>query len=396
MRVRFFNIQGFRGDYTYDLDNPLTIINSKQNGVGKTTLYDCLRFLCDPKSVDKEEQGFFLNLSEEEGLFSVEVNDCLYGFALRPNQPPVFYRSISGELEVGDTNFNTTAQDIGILIINGAILNIFSKELNLFSSSNAKTDYALVKEITTHQQTEEVLELMQQSVQINKANLSEMKIAKRSLDNQIEVMPYYTMIDQLEKLINNPFYEDIEQVLNTGKDYIRKLKSVSKLDFNSGIEMFEHLNYELYRLIPKYNISVSSSVLDNFEVLDSQVQLLKPAGGINFNTSLLEELDNLMGHLSTLVPTAGEFSFNTNILEELDKLVEATGNLHPVYNLNLNADIIAHLADSCISIGKLLTGVRREHYSNKKLIELRASVKSLKVSCPIREEVYLIDGNCCY
>lgn len=397
MDIQLYNIQGFRGEHRYTIDDYVTIINSKHNGVGKTTLYDCIRFLCDSTQVDKEEQEFFLNLNETEGVFSITRNGVTHGFILIRNKPPVFYRQFEGdEVERNSENFTTASQDIGILAVNGALLNIFSKEVNLFSGSGGGKNYQLVKEITTHQQTEEMLELLERSVNINQTELSNLRAEKRGVDAQLQAMPYFLYVDQLEALLADEFYEDLETFSEVLLESIGKLKEVESLDFNSDLEELFILEQSLEKIqctdftVPK--IKPLEDITELIEVLDR----IQPTMVYDLNTEPLDLLLSLEESLIKIVPSGMAIIPKTEPLELLSNLSKQLDNFQAVDRLDVSSNLPTLLSNICIKLGQMTTACNQEARFNKLIASSKKGLEHKRIGCPIREEVYLIDGKCVY
>lgn len=397
MDIQLYNIQGFRGEHRYTIDDYVTIINSKHNGVGKTTLYDCIRFLCDSTQVDKEEQEFFLNLNETEGLFSVTRNGITHGFILIRNKPPVFYRQFEGdEVERNSENFTTASQDIGILAVNGALLNIFSKEVNLFSGSGGGKNYQLVKEITTHQQTEEMLELLERSVNINQTELSNLRAEKRGVDAQLEAMPYFLYVDQLEALLADEFYEDLETFSEVVLESIGKLKEVEKLNFNSSIEELFRVEDSL-NLIQCTDFTVPSiKPLEDIAELTEVLDRLQPTVIYDLNTEPLDLLLALEDSFNKIVPSGMTVIPEVAPLEILDNLNQQLSKFQAVETLEVSSSLPSLLSNICIKLGQMTTACNQEARANKLIASSKKGLEHKRVGCPIREEVYLIDGKCVY
>lgn len=395
--VQLYNIQGFRGEHRYTIDDFVTIINSKHNGVGKTTLYDCIRFLCDSTQVDKEEQEFFLNLNETEGLFSITRNGVTHGFILVRNKPPVFYRQFEGdEVERNSENFTTASQDIGILAVNGALLNIFSKEVNLFSGSSGGKNYQLVKEITTHQQTEEMLELLERSININQSELGNLRAEKRGVDAQLEAMPYFLYVEQLESLLQNEFYEDLETFSEVLLESLGKLKEVEKLNFNSSIEELFNLEESLNLIEPTDFITPSVKPLEALQDIIELLDRIEPTTIYDLNTEPLERMMLLEESLNNLTASGMEIIPSIKPLEVLLELTDQLDNFQPISALNVSSSLPTLLSNICIKLGQMTTACNQEARSNKIVENNKKGLESKRVCCPIREEVYLIDGKCVY
>ncbi|MFF2798161.1 ATP-binding protein [Lysinibacillus xylanilyticus] len=397
MEIEFYNIQGFRGHYKYSIDDAVTIINSKHNGVGKTTLYDCLKFLCDADQVDKEEQEFFLNLNENEGLFSASRDGVKYGFIFYTGKPVIFFRQFDEEEpEYSSENFPTASQDVGVLVVNGAILNIFSKEVNLFSGSHAGKNYQLVAELTTHQETEAMLELIQRSIDINQSDLSNLPAEKRGLDLQVESLPYYLYVDELEDLLNNDFYENLETVLEGALEKAEKLGEVPVLDFNSSIEEFVTLEDVLSRMQPTDFIVPNVEVLEYVDEMSEMVERLQPVELFDLKAEPLELLISLSETLDKLVPQTAVGSLETQPLEVMDSLLTQLDKLQDDYRVEVSSQLPMMLSELCVKLGQMNTSLNQEITFNKLASDNRAILGNTKVNCPIRQEVYLIDGKCVY
>lgn len=397
MEITLYNIQGFRGHFTYVIDDLITIINSKHNGVGKTTLFDCLRFLCDSTQVDKEEQEFFLNLDEPEGMFSVKKNGVMHGFAFQRNKPPVFFRQIDGEeVERSDTNFETASQDIGILRVNGSLLNIFSKEVNLFSSSNTAQNYQLVKEITTHQQTEEMLRLLESSIEYNKNQLSNLQAERRNAEHLAKSIPYYYCVKEVEDLLNNDFYAQFESLCDESLIIIDSLKEVPDLNFNSNIEEFEAVWESLNRLQATDFIVPNVSLLDDIIEVSEVLERMQPSIEVDLSVDVLENLLDVCESLDNLIPSVQTLDLDVSVLESLDLVLEQFNKVSIVEEIDVSSSLPSQLANVCIKLGEMITACNQEERFTRLAEESKKSIASTRVQCPIREEVYLINGKCIY
>lgn len=397
MEITLYNIQGFRGHFTYVIDDLITIINSKHNGVGKTTLFDCLRFLCDSTQVDKEEQEFFLNLDEPEGMFSVKKNGVMHGFAFQRNKPPVFFRQIDGEeVERSDTNFETASQDIGILRVNGSLLNIFSKEVNLFSSSNTAQNYQLVKEITTHQQTEEMLRLLESSIEYNKNQLSNLQAERRNAEHLAKSIPYYYCVKEVEDLLNNDFYAQFESLCDESLIIIGSLKEVPDLNFNSNIEEFEVVWESLNRLQATDFIVPNVSLLDDIIEVSEVLERMQPSIEADLSVDVLENLLDVCESLDNLIPSVQTLDLDVSVLESLDLVLEQFNKVNIVEEIDVSSSLPSQLANVCIKLGEMITACNQEERFTRLAEESKKSIASTRVQCPIREEVYLINGKCIY
>lgn len=397
MEITLYNIQGFRGHFTYVIDDLITIINSKHNGVGKTTLFDCLRFLCDSTQVDKEEQEFFLNLDEPEGMFSVNKNGVLHGFAFQRNKPPVFFRQVDGEeVERSDTNFETASQDIGILRVNGSLLNIFSKEVNLFSSSNTAQNYQLVKEITTHQQTEEMLKLLESSIEYNKNQLSNLQAERRNAEHLTKSIPYYYCVKEVEDLLNNDFYSQFESFCDESLIIIDSLKEVPDLNFNSNIEEFEAVWESLNRLQATDFIVPNVSLLDDIIEVSEVLERMQPSIESDLSVDVLENLLVVSDSLNNLIPATETLDLDVSVLESLDLVLDQFNKMNVVDEIDVSSSLPSQLANVCIKLGEMITACNQEERFTRLAEESKKSIASTRVQCPIREEVYLINGKCIY
>ena len=397
MEITLYNIQGFRGHFTYVIDDLITIINSKHNGVGKTTLFDCLRFLCDSTQVDKEEQEFFLNLDEPEGMFSVKKNGVLHGFAFQRNKPPVFFRQVDGEeVERSDSNFETASQDIGILRVNGSLLNIFSKEVNLFSSSNTAQNYQLVKEITTHQQTEEMLKLLESSIEYNKNQLSNLQAERRNAEHLTKSIPYYYCVKEVEDLLNNDFYSQFESFCDESLIIIDSLKEVPDLNFNSNIEEFEAVWESLNRLQSTDFIVPNVSLLDDIIEVSEVLERMQPSIEADLSVDVLENLLVVSDSLNNLIPATETLDLDVSVLESLDLVLDQFNKMNVVDEIDVSSSLPSQLANVCIKLGEMITACNQEERFTRLAEESKKSIASTRVQCPIREEVYLINGKCIY
>ena len=397
MEISLYNIQGFRGYFIYTIDDLITIINSKQNGVGKTTLFDCLRFLVDKEQVDKEEHQFFLNLEEEEGMFSVKKDGVTHGFALKKGNPPVFFKQVEGEeVESSSDNFPNVGQDIGILHINDSLLNIFSKEVNLFSSSNSAQNYQLVKEITTHQPTQEMMSLIEQSIAFNSQEMTNLRNLYNQAKIRVESTPYYYQLDLAEELMNNPFYQSFESHLNEIYLTLSNLKEVPELNFNSDIEELLAVQESLNRLQPSDFNPPNAETLEQVQAVIDSLDRVQVINELNLNVNPLEQLVLVSESLEKLVPSTEEIPLNIEVLEQLDLVVAQMNKVHVVPSIDVSSTLPMQLSQICIKLGEMTTASNQEARFLKLATDSRANIAGARVQCPIREEVYLINGKCVY
>lgn len=397
MEICLYNIQGFRGNYTYVIDDLITIINSKHNGVGKTTLFDCLRFLCDSTQVDKDEQEYFLNLEEQEAMFSVKKNGVTYGFAFQKGRPPVFFRQVEGEeLERSDYNFPTASQDIGVLKINDSLINIFSKEVNLFSGSNSAQNYKLVKELTTHQQTEEMLSLLVESINYNQEQATLLRAEKRDADARVQSIPYYYFVDKVEELLTNPFYEEFEDFCDETLTLLERIQEVPEMSFNSKVEEFLEVENSLGRLQLTEFVVPDVTLLENVQEVAECLERLQPCLEVDLDITSLENLVMVSEGLDKLVVSSEESGLNVKPLEQLEIVLSELNNIRVEPEIEVSSILPSTLANVCMKLGEMITACNQEARFTRLATETRASVAGTRVSCPIREEVYLIDGKCVY
>lgn len=396
MKVSLYNVQGFRGYFSYEIDDFVTVINSKHNGVGKTTLYDCLRFLCDTKQLDKEEHKYLLNIKESRGEFSVTVNDVTHGFILDHNSPPIFFRQYDGEeRELSNYNIPGVDQDIGVLIINSGIINIISKELNLFSSSAASKDYQLVKAVTTHEETERVLDLLNSSMEYNKLEVASLKqdlaLAKAKVTN----VPYYLDLDKMESLLNDPRYETLENTLLRVQTKVGAMRPITQLNVNSKFEGLYNVKSLVDRLMPVQIGIPNPAPLTNLSNLRTAVGRLK-SSYIPPNANSLDRVYELGKSIFKLNKTNMPSSVSSKPLEQLIDLYKLTRKLGVTETITANTVALNSLVSVRGKISTMLdaTRINKENLEQAKILKDNLSDK--KVPCPIRKEVYLVDGICHY
>lgn len=400
MQVLINNIQGFRGVFTYSLSESLTIINSKYNGVGKTTLYDCIRFLVDPDGVDKEEHQFFLNINEGMGTFQITNADGItHGFQIKRGFKPRFFCKIGDNIEASTEPFPTAASDIGILIINDTLFNIFDKQINLFSSSKHKGNYELIREVTTHKPTEEMLTLITNSIELNKRELKETKTKSQEIHSRLSRQKYFTALDELKELIDNDSYEESEIVLTYLDKELSGLKPIGRLETNSeAIYVLDELAVAFHdNLIPNDLPVLNSDMVIMFEDLDAVLEMLEPVGlGMVLNVDLIDSLDELVNLTSSLEPVNTSLRMNEDLVSMMDELVSDTQQLTTIGQLSIQTDILRYLE----SVAQDATLTRIEFEKGKRAAEeagkLKKILSDVRIPCPIRREVYLVNGECQY
>lgn len=397
MEITLYNIQGFRGKHQYTLDDHVTIINSKENGVGKTTLYDCLKMLSDSTIMDKEEQNYFLNLNEKEGMFSVYKNGVTNGFIIMKGTPPMFFRQYDGEeIERSGESFPTAASDIGILRINDTLLNIFSKEVDLFSTSDGRKNYQLVKEITTHQETEEMLELVSRSINVNKQDLDLLRAERKGIQSQLDNLLYFPATEQLEELLNDTVYEEFEVFAESFNKVMDKLSEVETYNFNSGIVEIVKMQETLDRLQhTEYEVLDAELLRDLLELTNCLDRIQTPIS-TSVKINPLEQVTKMCETLGFLKVTPKELNVPISALEGVVKTLESIKVLRPKESVTVDANLPYTLSKICIALGQMNTNHNRAESYERIVTENRKRVQSVRVDCPIRKEVYLIDGRCSY
>lgn len=396
MEIYLHNVQGFRGRFRYTLDDYINIINSKHNGVGKTTLYDCIKYLCNTSLIEKEEHKYFLNLHETNGEFSVTVDGLTHGFILTANQPTLFFKQYEDEeREYSSENIQGVDQDIGILNINGSLINIFSKELNLFSSSASAKDYQLVKAITTHEETERVLELLDNSMEYNKLEVSQINnqlgLAKAKITN----VPYYTELDKLESMLNDSAFEDLERMLISVNTKLSMMRPVIPLDVNSKIEKLAELEIVVSRLkeVPEYIPNETPLVM--LDKLNQSVSRLE-VNSKPVNSHALESVLALQESINKLEVADGVGHVPAQPLENLLNLNHNLKRLRSTETISANPAALHSLILIRTKINLMIDATNTTTKNNIEAENLRKGLQDMRVPCPIRKEVYLVDGICHY
>lgn len=395
--VYLYNIQGFRGEYTYDLDDDLMIINSVNNGVGKTTLYDCLRFTCDYTIFDKEERSFFLNLNETEGVFGFTNEGIMHGFRVTKHNPPIFFKKVEGEeLQTSYDNFPNAAQDMGILMINKMLLNICGKDLNLFSSSAGAQNYQLVKTITTHQPTEEALELLQRSINVNEQALVKLRADKKAVELQKSSLSFYLNIPELEELLNDDSYETMETVFSEIGLSLGRLQPVSTFNFNSSIENILELSEDLERLQHTDYIKLDVTPVEKMETLTQKLEALHDFNQINTSSKTLESVLQVSEALNSLHVTDVDTSMHSQTVQSMLDLYIKMHTLQSSLNETFNPEMLNRLLSVYIRLTEMRSNVQEEKVKTQQASSLKQEVSEYRVDCPIRKEVYLVNGICHY
>lgn len=403
-QVYLYNIQGFRGEYTYDLDDDFIVINSVNNGVGKTTLFDCLRFTCDYTLFDGEERDFFLNLNELEGVFAFTNDGVMHGFKLskptlmaKKQNPPLFFKKVEGEdMQTSYENFPNAAQDMGILMINKMLLNICGKDLNLFSSTGGAQNYQLVKTITTHQPTEEALELLVRSVNINEQSLTKLRADKKAVELQKSSLSFYLNIDELEELLNDDSYEDMETVFSEIGFSLNRLQPVAPLNFNSSIENIFELAEDLERLQHTDYLKLDITPIEKMDTLTQKLEMLHNFNQIDVNSKTLESVLGVKEALDSLHVTDIDNSMQSQTVQAMLDLYIKMHTLQPSLNERFNAEMLNRLLSVYIRLTDMRGNVQEEKVKTQQANSLKQGITEHRVECPIRREVYLVNGICHY
>jgi hypothetical protein len=396
-QVYLYNIQGFRGEYTYDLEDYLVVINSVNNGVGKTTLFDCLRFTCNYTLFDKEERGFFLNLKETEGVFGFTNAGVMHGFRVTKHNPTIFFKKVDGEeLQTSYENFPNAAQDMGILIINNMILNICGKDLSLFSSSGGAQNYQLAKAITTHQPTEEALELLQRSININEQSLSKLRGDKKAVELQKSSLSFYLNIEELEELLNDDSYEDMEAVFSEISLSLNRLHPAVTLNFNSSIENILELSEDLERLNHTDYIKLDVAPVEKMDTITQKLEMLHDFNQINVNSKTLENILKVNETLESLCVTEIDNSMHSQTVQNMLDLYIKMHTLQPSLCETFNTEMLNRLLSVYIRLTEMRSNLQEEKVKTQQASSLKQEITEHRVECPIRREVYLVNGICHY
>lgn len=422
--VQMLNIQGFRGQHTYNIEDALTVINSVNNGVGKTTLFDCIRMTCDSKLFDKEELSFFLNLHETVGVFTFYNDGITHGFQVERGKPVIFVRREDGEeIEFSYDNFPNAAQDMGILMINGKLLNIFGKDLNLFSSSAGNSNYELVKTITTHAETENALSTIDSSLDLNSQILARIKYDLSVHRTQMGSLIFYPNVEELSELLKDESYEIAETNLQTAIEALKTLNAVDKVNVSYSLEYMLSFLDSLNSLEEVDNFYLDTEPLDRMVTLKESLDAIEEVKALNIkntssldktletqellqnlnsvdsldvNTESMDKLGSLLDASTLIEPIEKSANLPIDTLELINEVKEHLDSLEPIGIVNTNESCINSMYELYSGLSSMLLRLGEDRRLSSKLSESKSLISSLQIDCPIRKEVFLVDGICVY
>ena len=254
MHIYVENIQGFRGKFVYTLEEGLNVITSVFNGTGKTTFYECLKFLHNPAVLDKMNRKFLLNKNENKGVFMITLDDCQFGFILERvgegKNSIVNYNLVSklknDEVFTYSQMPNPSISEYTEVFERDSIfINVCDRFMNLFSSSKTAYNHELVNAFLTN----ESLELSNERVGI------ELITAQQDYNYAIENYNHY----------NN--------LLKSSAHFDHADKFELLLDCEFEIQVYEHLDEILQSLkrcnniLPEININTLSYLYDIYNIL---------------------------------------------------------------------------------------------------------------------------------
>ena len=365
MTVTLKNIQGFRGDFTYTIEPGLNVITSMFNGTGKTTFFECLKFLHNPGSLDKTNRKFLLNKNEHKGVFVITVEECSFGFILEGDQYSLVSK-LKGEevFTYSQTPHPMLNSYTHVFFTEESFINICDRFLNLFSSSHTVYNHELVKSFLTSPFLEKANEL----ISIEKIS------AQRSYDEALNNLNHYN-----DMLKISYFYPNLEQ-------FKKALDCEDTLVYYESLDEVLQLLRRCTQSKPFIEVEAMNELMVLWGVLDS---IKIPAKEID--TSVIDSLLELSGILKDI-----RFEYpviETNSLENLAELYPSLMEIKPAFPI-IEVDYLQELADIYGILITLLSNFKKINYHKKEMAKISGRIKWCEHSCPIKGTVYIVGGVC--
>ena len=365
MDVYIKNIQGFQGDFTYSIKPGLNVITSMYNGTGKTTFFECLKFLHNPDGFDKTNRRYLLNKNENQGIFIITIDDNHFGFILTEDKYELISK-LKGEQVF--TNSLTPHPNIGeyteVFFKNNSFINVCDRFLNLFSSSNTNHNHELVNAFLTCDTFEQADDLIMQEV---------MKLQTIN-DNNEKNLIYYT-----EMLKTIPNFQHLNEFENA-------------LDATELIEFYDSLE-NIHLCLEKCNV-MCDEISEEFMVDLYGIYILVNALKQQFrgvDSCYIEDIYELYTVLITM-----QDIYPDVLIKELEDIYVVAGVIDGIDKENPIIDY-DDLCDFNL-LSKLLVELhinlkKMEKYQKYKEEEL-SKIKTFEYKCPVMGTVYIVGGEC--
>lgn len=414
MEIYLENIQGFKGKFHYSLDSNINVITAKHNGTGKTTFFECLKLLCCKNLFTKEDLEFFVNKDCNWGQFCIYIRELgiAYGFECTKKKV-IYYRMFDDEdgVEKNSEPFPEAERDLNVFIKGNSIINICDRFIDLFSSSNEKLNYTLMRDLTSHQGIDEMINRAEDSLHIHqehlKIQMQELKFINRELTNT----KYFKNIETLESILNQDGFIQIHDNLVDSFIYISSLYPEAQSIILLPLEIW----IQLYNLTLQVQLETSEvklikteefyDVYNSMQQVQSHSKCITELPILHFN-ECYNILSNIAEGISVINLTSLEIlldiyeSFrkitlltNTKLLMLMVCNLEIFNNIVPANKINKKS-LLSTFTDIYYTLTNCYENIELIEHSKQEVNLIKNQLQSFTQDCPLYEKVYIVDGEC--
>jgi len=365
MQVYLKNIQGFRGDFTYTIEPGLNVITSKFNGTGKTTFFECLKFLHNPSSLDKISRKFLLNKNEQKGVFMITVEECQFGFILEGDSFSLVSKLKNEEVfTYSQTPHPLLSEYTQVFVKDASFINVCDRFLNLFSSSHTAYNHELVNSFLTSRSLEKSNELI--------------NLEKDAAQKNYEYL-----------LSNFNYYSDL---LNSSQNYQHIKEFEEALECEDLIVLYEELD-NILQCLKRCNIQ--KPIIDT-KYSKAFLELSNILGAIRKRTPLVDY--NLIDKFTDVLPLLQQLKPQHRPL-----VVDAAGELLTLYEMTTKLQkssptvetvAVSEFATLYELLIQIESNETRFATLQKGIDTEKKKIKSFEHPCPVKGTVYIVGGEC--
>jgi hypothetical protein len=392
-KVKMRNIEGFRGEYSFAVEDGLNVIIAKYNGAGKTTFFDCIKVLCDKNFVASDEIKYMLNIDSTECDFSVEVDGDTFGFFYN-GKHLVYYRCYAGSVrEVSQYPFEDIAQRLGIFIVDGSAVNICDRFIDFLSGSKS-SDFSALYKLMQNKELDELESLIFQSIgECNKEYEKAYAVFEQA-NRRLYNMPHYPQSEEYRSALDSIDYETKYYMLNVLQKQIDRYKAATPKIAETQLVYISELvivcDYRFIKHLDVENcIELMNFVLHFSDMLNS-CNIIKCIEITSINIINISNIYEYTAHCSlhgdVIDSSSLELYGGTRCLIQEYKVSKKIDSI--LYKclqklIVLYADVTTMLKNDCTldEEQSLITG-------------LKVELTPYQFSCPMGREVYLINGKC--
>jgi len=411
MRVYFTNVEGFKGEHSFTLNHQLNVITSKFNGVGKTTLFNCLKIITGTEIPSKDRIQFVVNMDAKEGRFTVQLEDVIYGFISDKKKITYIRKYPDQGVERSLEPFPEVSEDIGILNFNGYPVNVQDMNLDLITGDDLKRNSQLVDALLTEANLVKFKEHAYQNKELKKEQLKAEDKKYFLLLTELQALQFFPRIDEFQEEVKNyqaaEFHDGIEDMIETLKRTVIEKPKVTPTQLDETLLKIQHIPFidgqseiqldqtsetlvqlsNIQFIKPKRSIYTSTTLepLTSIQQLTQRLHLEKK----RISEEKVEEtLLALQTNLNNLVPQNQKVQNPKDCLEAL-KTLQLLGNSFKEEK--------ERIPDSEIDLLQIQGTINRlvDTAPIKQAIkEIRDSIKEFEFECPLYGTVYTVEGKC--